>query len=199
MSRVWAKRAPATWRHNAVLCVDTAAMLLTAVCRTFLLCRRTCRGLGAGSNQASLCQKVNPSHHNLSRHAEPRVTAVVAGVSLDLKTPDSAQEPQDERLLFPHIFSWAQTDPVFGLVQPEDTELGSKGVNGKVHQEAVMKDATALLDIYEAFMKDRAARSKWVFIPWPIDRQNEVDLQNCSNIVPKAVVVSEKPVFCKST
>ena len=121
--------------------------------------------------------------------------ADVVGVSLILKTPSYAQEPEERRLLFPHIFGWAQTDPLFGFVQKENTKLGSKGVSGKVHQVAMIKNATALLDIYEAFMRDRAARSEAVFIPWPIDRQDEVDSQSCSNSVPGAVVTSEKPVF----
>ena len=111
------------------------------------------------------------------------------------KLLDSAQDPQGKTLLFPRIFDWAQADPVFALVQAEDTELGSRGVHGEAHQLAIMKDATALLDIYEAFMRDRVARSECVFIPWPIDRQDKVDPQDCTYNFPGAVVISERLCF----
>ena len=52
-----------------------------------------------------------------------------------------------------------------------------------------MEKATALLDIYEAFMRDRATRSAAVFIPWPVDRKNKVGPEIWMYNFPKAVAV----------
>lgn len=95
----------------------------------------------------------------------------------------------EKRLLFPDVFSWAQSDPVFPYVQAENTRLGSKGSAGEMHQVTLMEKATALLDIYEAFMRDRATRNAAVFIPWPVDRKNKVGPEIWTYNFPKAVAV----------
>ena len=86
------------------------------------------------------------------------------------------QGPFRKSLQGPALLEWAHKDPTYYLVQSLESELGSRGQDGAAHQEALMKHATALLDIYAAYVQDRQKTFVLCLAKLPTDRNSKVHI-----------------------